>query len=790
MLTNYLKFAWRNLLKNKGFSLINISGLAIGMTVAVLIGLWLRDEFTFNRNHLNYERLAGVWLTQTFDKETRSGAAVAIPLADELRNHYSQDFKRLARTSWSRNHSLANGSERRIMEEGMFVEPAFPEMFSLQMTEGDISTALTDINTVIICESVAKALFGKEPALNKTLLLDNEKNVKVTGVFKDLPYNSAFQATKMFMPWAMHASEEWVKSDLARWDNHSWQLFAELNDATQMGAISQKIANVEMAHNKGRKPFLFLQPLSRWHLYGEFKDGKNIGGRIQYVWLFGIIGIFVLLLACINFMNLATARSEKRAREVGVRKAIGSMRSQLVGQFMSESLLVSTLALVFALAMVWMFLPGFNILANKEIVFPATDPVFWASMIGFTLFTALLAGSYPAFYLSSFQPLKVLKGTFRVGRLASLPRKVLVVVQFTVSVSLIIGTMVIFKQIEYAKNRPVGYVREGLLQTRIGKEMKGHYETVRRDLLETGAVSEMSWSNGSATSIQSNQVGFDWQGKDPTSQPIFAIVNCTHDFGKSIGWEIKEGRDFSKDFATDSAALVLNESAARLIGLDNIVGRTIKHTSGSFHVVGVVKDMVMESPYTPIKPTIFLISYKWVGTSNIRLTPGVPVQTALAKVKTVIEKHSPGAMFEFDFADEEYNAKFKSEERIGKLAQLFAFLTIFISCLGLFGLSAFVAEQRTKEIGVRKVLGASAANLWVMLSKDFLLLVLISCLLAIPLAWHYLDNWLQDYEYRVALKWQFFGLAVVLAISVTLLTVSFQSVKATLANPVKSLRSE
>lgn len=785
----YLKYAWRNLLKNKGFSLINISGLAIGMTVAVLIGLWLKDELTFNHNHLNHTRLAGVWVTQTFNK-TSSGNAIPIPLADELKASFPQDFKNMARASWSWNHSLANGKDRRVLQEGMFVEPTFPEMFSLQMLEGDAKTALADVDAVLLCESTARALFGQESALGKTLLLDQEKHVQVRGVFKDLPFNSEFRATKMFLPWAMHVQEEWVKNSLDRWDNHSWQMFVEVYDAAQMDAISEKIAGVEKAHNQDGNPTLFLLPVSHWHLYDEFKEGKNVGGRIQYVWLFGLIGVFVLLLACINFMNLSTARSEKRAREVGVRKTIGSHRGQLVWQFLSESLLVSSLALIAAMGLVWLFLPGFNKLAGKEIAFPLQEPVFWMSILGFTVITALLAGSYPAFYLSSFQPLKVLKGTFRVGRSASLPRKVLVVVQFTVSVSLIIGTMVIFRQIEHAKNRPVGYNREGLLQTGISREMEGHYDPIRRDLLESGVVSEMSWSNSPATDIWSNQIGFSWEGKDPGTKPAFGTVDCTHDFGKSIGWKIKEGRDFSREFATDSSALILNESAVALIGLKNIVGQRIMHDDKPFHVVGVVHDMVMESPYTPIKPTIFRMNYNWGSTTNIRLKPGIPAQDAVAAVQAVFEKHSPGSMFQFDFADDEYNAKFKSEERIGKLSRLFAFLAIFISCLGLFGLSAFVAEQRTKEIGIRKVLGASATNLWAMLSKDFLVLVLVSCLLAIPLAWHYLDNWLNDYEYRISLQWQFFGLAGLLAVAVTLLTVSFQSLKAALANPVKSLRNE
>lgn len=384
----------------------------------------------------------------------------------------------------------------------------------------------------------------------------------------------------------------------------------------------------------------------------------------------------------------------------------------------------------------------------------------------------------------------MLKGTFRTARSASLPRKVLVVLQFTVSISMIIGTIVVFKQIEYAKSRPVGYARKGLIQTGITKEMEDRYDVVRQELMGSGVVEEMSWSNSPATEIYSNQIGFSWEGKDPNSQPMFGIVDCTHDFGASIGWQIKEERDFSKDFATDSSALIFNESAVKLTGLTDIVGKTIRQDDEDFHVVGVVKDLVMESPYKPIKPTIFRINYKWVSTMNIRLKPGIPAHDAVAGVEAVIKKVSPGAVFDYKFTDEEYDAKFRSEERIGRLARWFAILAIFISCLGLFGLSAYVAERRTKEIGIRKVLGATASQLWAMLSREFLLLVLISCGLAIPIAWHYLNNWLADFDYRIKLQWQFFFVSGVLALTITLLTISFQSIRAALTNPVQSLRNE
>ena len=792
MLRNYFKIAFRNLWRNKTFSAINIFGLALGMTVAMLIGLWMHDELAYDKYHANYDRLGQVWTTWWTETEPGSGNSIAIPLGEELRTKYAVDFKKTALASWNYGHILTVG-DKKISQTGIWAQPDLPEMLTLEMLSGR-RDALKDPSAILLTESLAKALFGDSDPMNKLVKLDNKTDLRVAGVYEDLPRNTFFHDSEFFMSWDKYATEGWVKDAQAQWGNHSFQLFVQLNDNADFAKVSEKIKGVPMQHLKasvdGRES-IQVHPMSRWHLYSDFKKGVSVGGRIQFVWLFGIIGVFVLLLACINFMNLSTARSEKRAKEVGIRKAVGSVKNQLVVQFLSESLLLALLAFVLAFLLVQISLPWFNQLADKRMSVQWGNPVLWLAVLGFTVFTGLLSGSYPAFYLSSFDPVKVLKGTFRAGRFASLPRKVLVVMQFTVSITLIIGTVIVFRQIQHAKKRPVGYDRQGLISINMTTpDLYGKYAPLRQELLKTGAVADMAQASSPTTDVFSNQIGFDWKGKDPNSIPSFGTIAVSHDFGKTVGWQIKDGRDFSRDFSTDTSALILNEAAVKLTKLKNPVGETIKWNNKDWRVIGVIKDLVMESPFEPIEPTIFLVSYTWANVITVRLKPGVPVREALAKVEPVFRQFNPGSPFEYNFVDAEYADKFSSETRVGTLSSVFAGLAIFISCLGLFGLASFVAEQRTKEIGIRKVLGASVFNLWKLLSKDFIWLVAISFFIAAPLAWYFMDGWLKDYDYRSDMAWWVFAASGLGALAITLLTVSFQAIKAALANPVKSLRSE
>ncbi|MDN5284102.1 MAG: FtsX-like permease family protein [Mucilaginibacter sp.] len=786
MIRNYLKIAWRNLVKNKVHSAINIVGLSVGMAIAMLIGLWIWDELSFDKYHHNYDRIGQIMTTQTSNGETGTFPSTVVPLSNELRTKYAGDFKMTALT-WESAHILAVG-DKKISQKGMWAEPDLPAILSLVMVKGNYA-GFKDPSSFILSQSVATALFGNADPINKVVRVDNKTDMKVAGVYQDLPHNTTFYETKYMLPWSNSAN--WWNTQTTAWGNHGCSLFVLMNNHADFDQVSAKIKDVTKPHFKMNEEVMRVHPMSRWHLYSEFQNGISVGGRVQFVWLFGIIGLFVLLLACINFMNLSTAKSEKRAKEVGIRKAIGSVRGQLIRQFLSESLLVVFLALILTIVLAGVAIPYFNHIADKEVFIPWSNPLFWLFTLCFTIFTGIISGSYPAFYLSGFNPVKVLKGTFRVGRFASLPRKVLVVVQFTVSIILIIGTIIVLRQIQFAKNRPVGYSRAGLISIEMNTpDIYGHYEALRNDLIQTGAVNDMAESNSPTTQIWSNNGGFEWEGKPPGYDPTFGSIAVTYDFGNTVGWKILEGRDFSRSYGTDTSAIILNQSAVKLSGIKNPIGKIMRWSGKSYVITGVVKDMVMESPYNKTVATIFLMNLKWVNFITVRIKPTMPIRDALSKIEPVFKKYNPGSPFEYKFNDEVYARKFSDEQRIGNLATIFAVLAIFISCLGLFGLASFVAEQRVKEIGVRKVLGASVANLWRLLSTEFVALVAISLFIAVPLAYYFMQHWLQGYQYRATISWWIFALTGIGAILITLITVSFQAIKAALANPVKSLRSE
>ena len=804
MLKNYLKVAIRQLARNSGYSFINIGGLALGMTVTMLIGLWVNDELSFNKYHTHYKDIGQIWAGGT-DPETLvidGGVALQLPMAAKLKQDYRHYFKHVLLAWWFGDFSLSTENVK-ITKRGEMIEAGGPEMLSLKMLKGTYA-CLKDPHSIILSASTAEAMFGDEDPMEKTLRINNLFEVKVTGVYEDIPRNNRFGEVKFFAPWELWFSgNEWISRNENNWDNRSFNIYVQLQPGVSMAEANAGIRDFYYQNLPPDflkvvdkyKPFAQVVPMSTWHLYSEFRDGKPITGRITIVWLFGIVGVFVLLLACINFINLSTARSEKRAREVGVRKSVGSDRWQLIFQFLTESFLIVATAFAVSAVLLTISLESFNRLADKDIALPFNNPAFWIVITVFVIVTGLMAGLYPAIYLSSFQPVKVLKGTMRAGRFSSLPRKILVIVQFTVSVVLIIGTVVVYQQIQFARSRPVGYTRSGLLTLSMNDpNFRGKNEVIRNELLNSGWVSDVAYSSNPVTGIWNNSGGFNWTGRDPNKDNDFGIMNVTHNFGKTVGWQFIQGRDFSTDLSSDSAAVIINETAAKYMKLENPVGEFLSHESmpDKWKIIGVIKDMVMESPYEPVKQTIVFLDYKYQasGQIQIRLKETASPVTALPAIESVLKAIVPSATLNIKFVDQEYALKFAQEQRIGTLAGVFAALAIFISCMGMFGLASFVTERRTKEVGIRKVLGASVVNLWRLLSRDFVLLVIIACFLAIPSSYFFMDSWLKKYSYHTEISWWIFPATIISALVITLVTVSFHAVKAALMNPVKSLKSE
>jgi len=804
MFRNYLIVAIRNLRKHRAHSIINIAGLAAGMAITLLIGLWIADEFSFDHYHSNHNRIVQAMVHHEITGAMRehaiaagytqmAGYTISSALGPALRTGYDDIFQKTGMIA-DNGSSLLNVGDKAIAVNGQWAQYTIPEIFTFRMLAGT-AAALKDASTMLISQNTATALFGHTDPIGKAVRRNNNSIFFVGGVYADLPENSTFYHTGILLPWENGEAAYLNKN--TDWSDHSAHLYALLAGNTTPEQATSRIkdlplhgAYITWPRNPEVKETLMTYPLDRIHLHGDFKWGIPDGGRIQFVWFFGIIGTFVLLLACINFMNLSTARSEQRAREVGIRKTMGSLRGQLIAQYLGESILLALLAFVLAAGVAELSLPFFNGIAAKHLQFPADSPAFWAIALGFTLLTGLLAGSYPAFYLSAFKPVKVLKGIFRAGKAATLPRQVLVTLQFTVSLSLIIGTIVVFRQIQVAKDRPVGYTREGLITVPINTDtLERQAGTLRNELLATGMVTNVAESSLPTTSFE-NGNSMEWEGQTEEQKYLnFHNVSITPEFGSTVGWTVLQGRDLSRDFATDSNSMLINVAALKYAGFKKPVGQRVKFDGKSYTIVGVVNDMLANSPYEPIEPAIFL-GDGGMGNFTIRIKPGKPVHAALASIEAVFKKFNPASPFLYKFNDDEYAQKFATETRIGNLAAVFAGLAIFISCLGLFGLASFVAEQRTKEIGVRKVLGAGVFNLWALLSKDFLRLVILSMFISMPLVYLGMHRWLEHYAYRTALSWWIFASAGAGILLITLATVSFQSLKAALMNPVRSLRSE
>jgi len=786
MIRNFFKVAFRNMFRNKAFSVINIAGLTIGMASAILILLWVQNEMSYDRFHANLNRLYEVFGNDVADGKINTGTATPEIMAPILKNDIPE-IDQVSRISGGENYLFTVG-DKSLKANGNLVDPSFLSMFSFPLIKGNVNSALKDPYSVVLTQQLAKKIFGNEDAIGKVIKVENDENYKVTGILKDLPNNTQFKFDYL-MSYEHKSMKGYIDSD---WTDVSIRTYVMLKPHASLSAANSKIKNVIVQHSGGRaKTTQFLYPFSKLHLYSHFENGVVIGGRIERVRIFLLIAIFILLIACINFMNLSTAKSEKRAKEVGVRKVVGARKRSLVFQFIAESILLSFIAGALAIITVQLCLPAFNQLVQKQLFIDYENPYFWIAGITFILITGVLAGSYPAFFLAAFKPISVLKGTFKKADSFFTPRKVLVVLQFTIGIALIICTIVVHEQVKYAESRQTGYDQKNLVYVFLQGDMDKNYSLIKNELMNSGVATSITKAQAPLTQNWSSGISMKWQGKDPGEK--IQVNRYTEDGGlvKTAGMQLIEGRDIDiEKFPSDSTGCLISEAAVKAMGFKNPIGQLIYDDPINWHVVGVIKDFILESPYEPIKP--FMVKGPKYGGNVllIKLNNANNNAQNLAKAEKIFKEYNPAYPFEYYFIDQEYAKKFEDEQLIQTLTSLFSMLTIFISCLGLFGLATYMAENRIKEIGIRKVLGASVSGIATLLSKDFVKLVIISIVIASPLAFWSMSKWLSGYAYRIHISIWIFLIAGAIAIVISLLTVSYQAIKTAIANPVKSLRTE
>jgi putative ABC transport system permease protein len=789
MLKNYFITAYRNLLRNKGFAFINVAGLAIGIVCTALIFLWVEDEFSFDSSFANRENLYIVKDSQTYDGTTYVFDATPGPLAKAIKTEIP-GTKNTARCTWE-TKLLLSAKDKTIYSHGDYVDEGFLSMFSLEFVKGNSRDAFKELYSLVLTEKTANKFFGATDVIGKTIKIDNDKEYIVSGVVKDLPANCSLHFDWLAPFKIFENQNTW----LDQWGSNSVITYVELLPNADLNSINNKLHNFVSLKMKGAIAKMSLYPMDRWRLYNSFDTGGNEKeGRIKFVKLFSLIAWIILIIACINFMNLATARSEKRAREVGVRKTLGSGRKELIVQFICESLMMAFFSGILAVFVIYLVLPSFNDLVQKQLELDLFSPTHFISLLLIILLCGLIAGSYPAFYLSSFNPIAVLKGLkINVNSGVGFIRKGLVVMQFSISVILIICTIIIYKQIKHVKSRDIGYQKEGLIYSNLQGNMGTHFDAIKNNLLQAGIVQNACLSSNQLLSLGSNTGDFTWQGKDVSKKVLITVESVSPEYISTTGVTLKNGRDFYSNAKADSTNIIINESLARLIGKKEVLGSQLFRDGNDgprYTVIGVIKDFIYNSMYAPAQPMILFSDPVNTNVLSIRFKKNIDLATSISQMEAIIKKETPGYPFEYRFMDEQFDKLFKTELLIGKLAGVFATLAIFISCLGLFGLAAYMAERRTKEISIRKILGASVSMLTLLLSKDFLKLVYISCIIAFPLSGWFMHGWLLEYEYHIKISGWIFVIAGLSAMLIALITVGFQAIKAAVANPVKSLRTE
>lgn len=795
MLRNYLKIAFRSLARNSVYSFINIVGLSIGITCSILILLWVADELTFDTYFSKHNTIYQVKQNSKVDSGISTRPFIPLPLFEILQ----QQDSRIKNAAITINQTaLLTVGDRKITKNGLDVSESFLEIFDFQMIYGNLETALTNPRSIVLTQSTAKALFGTDDALGKMVQvkIENDEELKVTGIIADPPNNISFRVDFLLPFTYFEATSVWVQYAKNNWNNNAFFTYVELQPGVDKTDVDNTIRDlIKKHHPEGSEREIFLHGMNRWRLHNNFENGKESGGLITYVQLFSGIAIFILIIACINFMNLATARSEHRAREVGIRKSVGSNRKQLILQFLGESIMISAIAFILSIVLVELTLPLYNIFINKQLTINYASPLLWSLGIGLVLVTGLLAGSYPAFYLSSFKPIKVLKGKLVAGKNASVPRQVMVTLQFGFSILLIIGTIVIYKQIQYLKGRELGYDRENLMMVWSTSDIEKNFAPLKQELVNTGAAVSVCKSNSPITNIFASSPVDSWPGMLPGQRVEVTNIATEYDYTKTMGIRMLQGRDFSENFKSDTAAIILNKTAVEILNLTEPIGQTIQMWGSQWNIIGVMDDVLMGSGSTQIGPLVMTMDPTWSSTITVRLPKhglgeSNNLAASLKKVEDVFKKYNPDYPFEYRFADEEFEKKFTSMNMISDLAASFTVLAIFITCLGLFGMAAFSAEQRTKEIGIRKVMGASVASLMILLTKDFSRLVIIAFVITSPIAWYATTDFLKQYSLRIEVPLWVFPLAGLVALVLTILIVSTQALRAAKANPSQSLRSE
>ena len=786
MIRNYLLTAFRNLLKNKTYSFLNIAGLALGITCAALIFLWVEDELNYNNYFSNKEYLYKVKDKQTYDGKTFTFDATPGPLAAGMKSEIP-GIRATARTTWG-DRFLFNVGDPAIYEQGLLVDSAFLNMFRLEFRKGNPVTAFSQLYSIVITEKMAEKFFQSTDVIGQSFKVNNNHEFVITGVIKNLPANTSFKF-EWLAPFELYFKKN---SWLEEWGNNGIVTYAELEPGADVNEINKKLDGYIQTKDKELIAKMSLYPMTRWRMYNNFDNGVEIQGRIRYVKLFSLIAWIILIIACINFMNLATARSEQRAREVGVRKVLGAVKKNLVGQFIGEAMLLCFIASLLSLVMIYCLLPAFNSLVEKKLAVNIFQPSHFYSFLGISIVCGLIAGSYPAFFLSGFHPVAVLKGSkIKTGSGTIFIRKGLVILQFSISVILIISTIIIYRQIRHVQERDLGYNKSELVEIGIRGNMKPQFGIIKNELLQTGSVQNACMSNNSVLQLGSNTGDYSWPGKDPSKEVLITVENVSPEYISTMGMHLKEGRDFYPDMKADSNNVIINETLSRMINTKSAVGSVLTRESGTqYTIVGVINDFVYNNMYAPADPLILFSDTSSVSTMTIRFRSNTNYTSELAKAEAIIKKAAPAYPVEFEFVDDAFRQFFKSETLIGKLAGVFATLAIVISCLGLFGLAAYTAEKRTKEIGIRKVLGASVSRITALLSTDFLKLVLVSFCIAFPLGWYFMNSWLQDFEYRTTISFSVFLFAGLMAVLIAFATIAFQAIKAALANPIKNLRTE